>query len=167
MNKDGKIRVELDGKVKEDCIWLPRLGFEFKFPYESDKFRYFGAGPTESYCDMSRHARVDWYESDADSEYVPYIMPQEHGNHTKTKVLEIKNGITFEAEDEFDINVSHYTIKMLDDAKHINELKRDIGTNVRIDYKNSGIGSNSCGPELLEKYRLSEKEIDFTFYTNF
>lgn len=167
VNKDGKIRVELDGKVKEDCIWLPRLGFEFKIPYESDKFRYFGAGPTESYCDMSRHSRVDWYESDADSEYVPYIMPQEHGNHTKTKVLEIKNGITFEAEDEFDINVSHYTIKMLDDAKHINELKKDIGTNVRIDYKNSGIGSNSCGPELLEKYRLSEKEIDFTFYTKF
>ena len=167
VNKDGEIKVELDGKVKEDCIWLPRLGFEFKLPYENDIFRYFGAGPTESYCDMSRHAKIDWYESDADSEYVPYIMPQEHGNHTKTKVLKFENGFTFKAETEVDMNVSHYTIEMLDDAKHINELRKDIGTNVRIDYKNSGIGSNSCGPELLEKYRLSEKEINFTFYMRF
>ena len=121
-------------------------------------------GPAESYCDMSRHSKIDWYESNADSEYVPYIMPQEHGNHTKTEVLEMKNGLKFEAETEFDMNVSHYTEEMLDKAKHIDELKKDIGTNVRIDYKNSGIGSNSCGPQLLEKYRLSEKDIHFVFY---
>ncbi|MCR4719291.1 MAG: DUF4981 domain-containing protein [Firmicutes bacterium] len=164
VNKIGEIKIELLGKVKEKCIWLPRLGFEFELPYETDKFRYFGMGPMESYCDMSRHSKIGWYESDADSEYVPYIMPQEHGNHTKTKVLEIENGLTFTAQTEFDMNVSHYTTEMLDKAKHIDELKKGIGTNVRIDYKNSGIGSNSCGPQLLEKYRLSEKDIHFVFY---
>ncbi|MCR4693553.1 MAG: DUF4981 domain-containing protein [Firmicutes bacterium] len=164
VNKNGKIKVELYGKVKGSCIWLPRLGFEFKLPYETNKFRYFGMGPAESYCDMCRHAKVGWYESDADSEYVPYIVPQEHGNHTKTKMLEIKDGLKIEADTEFDMNVSHYTMEMLDKATHIDELRKDIGTNVRIDYKNSGIGSNSCGPELLEKYRLSEKDIHFVFY---
>ena len=164
VNKYGEIKAELLGKIKEKCIWLPRLGFEFKLPYKTDKFRYFGMGPTESYCDMSRHSEIGWYESDADSEYVPYIIPQEHGNHTKTKVLEIEGGLTFTAETEFDMNVSHYTAEMLDKAQHINEIIKDKGTNVRIDYKNSGIGSNSCGPELLEKYRFLEKDIRFVLY---
>ena len=113
---------------------------------------------------MCRSASIDWFESDADSEYVPYIMPQEHGNHTNTKVLCIENGLTFEAETEFDINVSHYTTEVLDKATHWDELQKDSSTNIRIDYKNSGIGSGSCGPELLEKYRLNEKNIKFDFY---
>lgn len=164
VNTTGEIKVELDGKARENCIWLPRLGFEFKVPYERDKFRYFGKGPHESYCDMNRASMSDWYESDADSEYVPYIMPQEHGNHTKTKILEIQNGLSFIAETEFDCNVSHYTKEALDKAQHWNELEKDCATNIRIDYKNSGIGSNSCGPELMEKYCLNQKNISFVFY---
>ena len=49
-------------------------------------------------------------------------------------------------------------------AEHQDELIPDDAINLRVDYKNSGIGSNSCGPELLEKYRLSEKRINFTFF---
>ena len=164
VNRDGDIKVELLGDVKENCTWLPRLGFEIKVPYENDKFKYFGMGPQESYRDMCRSAKVDWFCSDADSEYVPYIMPQEHGNHTKTKILDIENGLRFEAATEFDINVSHYTTQMLEKAGHWDELIKDSATNIRIDYKNSGIGSASCGPTLLEKYQLNEKEIKFEFY---
>lgn len=161
---DGKIRVTLDGTVKDDCIWLARLGFEIKTDYEKSDFRYYGMGPYESYCDMHHASMIDWYESSADNEYVNYIMPQEHGNHTKTKALVIKNGLSFEAAEDMEVNVSHYTCKMLMQANHQDELIKDDCTNIRIDYKDSGVGSNSCGPELLEKYRLSEKKIHFEFY---
>lgn len=164
VKEDGEIEVELSGEVKENCIWLPRLGFEFKMPYENSQFTYFGMGELESYCDMHRASMIDRYESDADKEYVPYIMPQEHGNHTAVKVLEMKNGLSFAAEKTFDINVSHYTSEMLTKATHWDELKKDTATNVRIDYKNSGLGTNSCGPALMEKYRLDEKNIHFVFY---
>ncbi len=163
VSSDGTIKVQLDGNVKEKCTWLPRLGFEIKVPYEKSEFEYYGMGPYESYIDMKHASMVDIYHSDADKEYVNYIMPQEHGNHTDTKYLKIKNGLMFEAE-TMDINVSHYTTKMLMDATHQDELIKDDCTNIRIDYKNSGIGSNSCGPQLLEKYRLSEKEIHFEFF---
>ena len=63
-----------------------------------------------------------------------------------------------------EFNVSHYSSDMLMKATHQNQLTKADYTNIRIDYKNSGVGSNSCGPELLEKYRLSEKEIHFEFY---
>ena len=163
VSADGTIKTVLDGKVKENCIWLPRLGFEIRIPYDRSRFRYFGMGPMENYCDMHRASMVDWYESDADAQYVNYIMPQEHGNHIKTKVLEIKDSLTFKTEDYIEFNVSHYTAEALMHAYHQDELKKSEFTNVRIDYKNSGLGSASCGPELMEKYRLSEKDIHFEF----
>ncbi len=161
---DGSMRVKLSAKVRENCMWLQRLGFEFKTLYENDKFRYFGRGPVENYCDMHLHTTTSWYESSAKNEYFPYIMPQEHGNHTNCRELEIHNGLKFTADQSFEINVSHYNSKSLTEALHIDELKEDDATYIRIDYKNSGIGSHSCGPELMEKYRLSEKQIDFEFY---
>ena len=68
----------------------------------------------------------------------------------------------FEAE-SFDCNVSSYSTDALDKAEHIDELKKDGKTHIRIDYKVSGLGSNSCGPELDKEYRLDEKKIKFNF----
>jgi len=163
--KNGYIKVCLSGDIREDCIWLPRLGFEFKIDYNNDKFLYFGMGDSENYCDMKYHTKIGFYESDADSEYVNYILPQEHGNHIKTKLLEMRSGLKFESNKDFEFNVSHFSSENLAKAMHIDELKKENSTIIRIDYKNSGIGSNSCGPELLAKYRLNEKKIDnFEFY---
>ena len=159
---DGRIDVSLTGRVKEACPWLPRLGFEFTVPGKISEFRYFGMGPDENFCDMHHGSMVDWYESDADSEFVSYIMPQEHGNHIKTKVLDMKGGLRFES-DNMEINVSRYTSKALMEAMHTDELKADGFTHIRIDYKNSGTGSHSCGPELYKKYRLDEKDIHFEY----
>ena len=160
---NGEIHVCLDGKVKERCIWLPRLGFEIKMPTEKSEFEYYGMGPYENYCDMHHGSMIDWYTSDADREFVNYIMPQEHGNHIKTKVLKFKDGLCFESNN-MEFNISRYSSKALMDATHQDELIKSDCVNVRIDYKNSGIGSASCGPiELNEKYRLSEKAIHFEF----
>ena len=145
-------------------MWLPRLGFEFKVSGDKKKFKYFAKGPYENYCDMMLHTTTDWYESDVCNEFFNYSMPQEHGNHTNGKMLEIYNSLCFEAVDKFEINVSQYDSMAITEAKHIDELKKNGCTNIRIDYKNSGIGSNSCGPILLEQYRLSEKDIHFEFY---
>lgn len=165
MENDG-LKVELCGDIKDSCIWLQRLGFDFKLAYDKDKFSYYGMGELENYCDMNLHARVAKFESDAKREYVNYIKPQEHGNHTKAKELSFKNGLSFTTDVEFEFNVSHYNSVTIKDSGHTDKLVEDNWTNVRIDYKNSGVGSNSCGPELMPKYRLSEKHIEFAFYVN-
>lgn len=163
---DGSIAVSLKGKVRENSINLPRLGFEFTLPADADTFRYFGMGPGESYIDMNHYTKMGMYESSASEEYVPYIMPQEHGNHYNTKCLEMENGLRFTADDAFEINVSEYTSEALTEAMHTNELKKSGNITVRIDYKNSGIGSASCGPALIEKYAVSDKDISFGFRIN-
>lgn len=158
----GEIKLKLQGSVKDSSVYLPRLGFEFFMPKANEEFKYYGMGPVENYIDMYHHTKVGIYESTAAKEYVPYIVPQEHGNHTKAKLVEI-GGLKFTAEKEFDFNISRYSSETLTNAMHADELIESDNIIVRIDYKNSGIGSNSCGPELLEKYRLMEKDIKFEF----
>lgn len=161
---DGSVKFALCGDVSDTCVWLPRLGFEFKLPYDTDRFEYFGRGPLENFCDMHLHAPKGIYKSSADNEYVNYIYPQEHGNHTGIRYLDVEGALRFSSERDFEINVSHYDSRTLMAAMHTDEIYKSDYTTVRIDYKCSGTGSNSCGYELLEKNRLSDKHIEFTFF---
>lgn len=159
---DGAVKAELTGEIKEDCIWLPRLGFEFALKEQDLPFSYFGRGPAENYCDMCHCATVGQYQSCARQEYVPYIRPQEHGNHIDVRRLSI-GALAFHGAPTFEANVSMYSTEQLYAAEHTDELTAPFATHLRIDYKGSGIGSASCGTELSECYRLQEKKIKFAF----
>ncbi|MBR6765508.1 MAG: glycoside hydrolase family 2, partial [Clostridia bacterium] len=102
------------------------------------------------------------HKSTAKKEYVNYIYPQGHGNHTGVKELNV-GAFRFTSEKGLDISVLEYSPTDILKAKHTDELKRQNYTYVRIDYKNSGLGSNSCGPRLSEKYQFNEKEFEFEY----
>ena len=162
IHADGTVDFSMRGNIRKNAIWLPRLGFEWTLPAQSDSFTYYGHGPIESYRDMCHWAPVGLYDSTAEQEYVPYVMPQEHGNHNGVKLLRIGK-LEFTADKSFECNVSQYSIDALFKANHTDELVKDGKVHLRVDYKVSGIGSHSCGPALERKYRLEEKEILFNF----
>jgi len=162
ISNTGKVDFYIDGDIRENAFWLPRLGYEFELPATSNAFTYYGRGPTENYCDMHHCAPLGMYESSAEEEYVEYVFPQEHGNHTQVKMLRIGK-LEFTSQTGFECNVSKYTIETLAKANHTDELEEDGKIHLRVDYKVSGIGSYSCGPELSEKYRLDDKKIRFRF----
>ncbi len=157
---DGAVEVKSAFHVREDAFFLPRLGFEWTLT-GGGTFAYYGKGPGENYADMCHCALTGLYHSAASAEYVPYVRPQEHGNHTGVRALTV-GGLTFEA-DRMEANVSEYSAHDLLAAAHTNELHRDGFVHLRTDYRVSGLGSNSCGPELDPRYRLDEKEMSFTF----
>ena len=163
IEKNGRISFTLDGAVREDTVWLPRLGYEFLLPGDSAEFTYYGCGPMETYRDMRHAGFVSLHSSNAEKEYVPYVRPQEHGNHTDVRMLKIGD-LIFRADDAFEVNVSRYSAHAVDAAEHTDELVADGKIHLRVDYKVSGIGSNSCGPDLEKRYRLEEKEVHFAFY---
>lgn len=160
--KNGRVEFKVDADVREDAFWLPRFGYEFELPASSSDFTYFGRGPLESYSDMCHASRVGLFDSSASKEYVPYVRPQEHGNHVDTKMLRIGK-LCFTSSEGFEFNVSQYSIDALHKAEHTDELISDGRVHLRVDYRVSGIGSNSCGPEMLEQYRLDEKKISYSF----
>lgn len=160
ISENGLIGISFCGTVRQDAPWLPRFGFELTLPCQMSEFSYYGRGPQENYRDMCHGTTVGMYKSNAASEYVNYVFPQEHGNHGDTKMLRIGR-LQFEAQSTFEFAVSEYTAKELNAAQHIDELKKDGNIHLRVDYKMSGVGSNSCGPALAVEHRLAEKTIDF------
>lgn len=161
ITKNGAIYFDLNGKRASSKCWLPRLGFEFTLPRKNSQFEYFARGPIESYCDMHHWANIGLYRSDAKSEYVEYVRPQEHGNHFNAKMLSI--GKMLITGDKFEFNVSEYSTNALTKAQHTDELQKDGNTHLRIDYRVSGLGSSICGPELRKEFRIEEDEIQFSF----
>ena len=62
----------------------------------------------------------------------------------------------------FDFALSRYTAADLDQAQHPHELKGTDGIIFRIDDDHHGLGSASCGPDVLDQYQLRTREFDFT-----
>ena len=162
VSAEGTIEITLNGRVRDNVIWLPRLGFEAALPADAAAFSYYGRGPAENYCDMCHGSQIGLYTSDARREYIPYIVPQEHGNHTDVHLLDIGR-LRFTSDSGLCCCVSQYDTMALTNAKHTDELKADGLVHVRIDYAVSGLGSNACGPSLEERYRRDEKLIQFGF----
>ena len=154
---DGTIHVDVDADTLGNLQFLPRFGISFAMPEGHEFLSYYGYGPTENYCDMHNHAYCGRFNTTVTEEYFPYVRPQEHGNHIGVKQAAVYDnegrGLLFEGEG-FEFCASHFSAAMLEKAAHTNELKTDGKTYVRIDYGVSGCGSNSCGPELDEAYRI-------------
>ena len=129
--------------------------------------RYFGLGPVESYRDKRLAARLGDFSSTVSENYEPYIMPQENMAHDDCRWAKVSHvsgrGICFVSDNVFSFSASHFTPEQLTAARHRHELTPDPETTVIIDYKQSGIGSNSCGPELDPAYRLDERSFRFRF----
>jgi beta-galactosidase len=160
------IKVNSRANVNESLPMLPRFGFEFTLPRGFENVKYFGYVPMESYVDKRLAARLSLFETTASANFEPYVKPQENSSHYGCRFAYVSHiyghGLFFGAK-EFSLSASHFTPEYLTATPHNYELTPRPETTVIIDYKNSGIGSNSCGPELLAQYRISEKEIDFTF----
>ncbi len=157
---DGSVQVALNGTFDTSRPMLPRLGFEFKVADRA--FQYLGYGPWESYIDMHHGSWVGLFDSDVQKEYVPYVKPQDHGCHFDTKRLRLGK-YQIVSDQGFVFQASQYSSKELATKAHYFELEKDAYTNVRIDYKVSGIGSESCGPVLANAYQVNEEHISFSF----
>ena len=155
---DGEIRLSNRMAIEETLCDLPRLGFEMVIPAGFEKLTWFGRGPQESYWDRKTGYAVGRYESTVTDQYVPYVMPQEHGNHTDVRWMALRNengdGLLISAPEHMEFNASHFTAADLYAAKHTIDLTPRPETILHLDYHQSGLGTASCGPGTLDRYRL-------------
>lgn len=143
---------------------LPRFGLRLFLDQEMDQVTFYGMGPMESYCDKHRAASHGIYSMKVEEMHEDYIKPQENGSHYDSSYVKIEGnsyGFAAFSEKEFSFNTSVYTQEELTLKKHNFELVPSGNTVFCLDYAQNGIGSNSCGPELSEKYRLDERKFLF------
>lgn len=147
---------------------LPRFGVEFKTPEGFERLRFFGRGPGASYVDLRHSSRQGEFETRVSDHFEHYVRPQENMAHTDTKWMFVSNPeghglVALMTDKDFSFNCSHYTAAQLTETAHDFELVPLRETVVNIDYRQTGIGSNSCGPKLLSEYAFNEKEFCFSF----
>ncbi|MDR2536409.1 MAG: DUF4981 domain-containing protein [Treponema sp.] len=163
----GEIQAAVSAEIRETMMFLPRFGLELVMPNGNERLEYFGLGPDENYADMKAHVFMGRYASTVGEQYFPYIKPQEHGNHGNTSWAAVYDalgrGLLFKAGSRFEFSASHYTAMDLSSATHTKDLVPRGETIVRIDYKNGGIGSGSCGPYTFEPYQVRDKKISYIF----
>lgn len=162
----GKINTSMKVTVNDSMPPLPRFGVRLFMPKNFKGIEYFGYGPYESYSDKHNASYMGLFTSSIASQHVDYIKPQENGSHFGCEFLNISSDdcrLVITSGKPFSFNVSHYSQEELTAKSHNFELKDSGFAIVCIDYKNSGIGSNSCGPELLPQYRIDEKKFEFGF----
>ena len=150
--------------------FLPRFGVQLKLNKSYENVNYFGFGPYESYLDKNLSCYLGNFNSTVSEMHEDYIKPQENGSHHFCRNISINNEhekIQVFSENDFAFNASHYSVNQLTTVNHNFELNQEDATYLIIDYKQSGIGSNSCGPELEQRYQLNEKEFSYNFYLKF
>lgn len=162
----GRITAGITAVKDEELPDLPRFGIRMFLDKKLSEAAYYGMGPQESYRDKHRAASHGLFRSSVQELHEDYIMPQENGSHYDCDYVELSNlryGIAVAAEHTFSFNASNYTQEMLTQAKHNYELTEADSTVLCIDHAQNGIGSNSCGPVVLDEYRFREKEFRFDF----
>lgn len=163
----GALTIKCDVKTCDRVInFLPRFGLRLFVPKNYDKVAYFGYGPGESYADKHHASYVGNFEGKIEDMFEDYVKPQENSSHfgCKNMTLSSENvAVRFEASKDFSFNASEYTQEELASKKHNYELIKNEDNVICVDYKMAGVGSNSCGPALLEKYRVEIPEFSAEF----
>ena len=162
----GKIDADIAVTKDDEFPDLPRFGVRMFLDKKLSAVRYFGMGPQESYCDKHQAASHGLYRADVGDLHEDYIRPQENGSHYDCEYVELNNsryGIVASAEKAFSFNASYYTQEELEKKTHNYELTESDSVVFCVDYAINGIGSNSCGPVVLEQYRFDDVLFRFQF----
>lgn len=167
---DGSVDIRLEVKKNPVFPRLPRFGIRLMLPEDMNKVNYYGFGPVESYVDKHQASWHGMFEETVDSLFEDYIFPQENGSHWDVSFVEVLRKdlkISAASETPFSFNASRYTQEELTQKAHNFELEPSGHTVLCIDYKQDGIGSNSCGPEPEKKDQFLENEFTFSFGLRF
>ena len=162
----GKIDADIAVTKDDEFPDLPRFGVRMFLDKKLSAARYFGMGPQESYCDKHQAASHGLYQANVDDLHEDYIRPQENGSHYDCEYVELNNsryGIVVSAENAFSFNASYYTQEELEKKTHNYELIESDSLVFCVDYALNGIGSNSCGPVVLDQYRFDDVLFRFQF----
>lgn len=144
---------------------LPRLGLRMSLPASHRLVSWYGRGPGEAYRDSCSAARLGIYSSTLEELQTPYVVPQENGNRTDTRWLELRTqdgtGLRVEGCPRFDFTARPWTSESLDTARHLDELVATDRVHLNVDLAHHGLGSASCGPGPLARHRLEATPAHF------
>jgi beta-galactosidase len=167
----GAVKYEHTVVIPADMADVPRIGAMFSIPARFTHVRWYGNGPHECYPDRESSAMVGVYEGKPDE--LPYLVPQEFGLRTDCRWMEFvdsKKGHVLHVEADgclLHMSAVHHSAHDLFVASEHADLVRQPVLNVNLDIAHRGVGTASCGPDTLEKYRIKPGEYTFAYVVSY
>lgn len=166
----GQMHISLQGKRVQNGMleppFLPRIGVVMKADKSLQNALFYGMGPGENYADSKAACRMGTYESTVDDMGTSYVFPQENGHREQVKWFAVKNqnqALLCKMEAPLGLNLSNYTDEAIEQANHPWQLRQAKDVIIHLDYMQSGLGSNSCGEEQLEEYRVKVQDFAMAY----
>jgi beta-galactosidase len=171
IRETGRASITLEAvfDLAPDLPELPRVGVRAKVPGGLSKVAWFGLGPGESYPDRRDGVYLGAWVQDPGEMETPYIMPQENGNRSGVRSFDLRfeappgkaepHSLRFVPAAPCNISVSRYDQENVLKALHTPDLTDsskgpDGCYYLNIDIAQRGVGTATCGPDTLEKYRI-------------
>ncbi len=159
IDPDGTCLLEVEIEpIDEPTETLPRFGLDLVLPPGLEQVEWLGRGPGEAYRDTRQANLLGRYAATVEQLWTDYVYPQENGNRHQCRWAALTEptgaGLLVAGLKTFDFSARHCSIEQLDAAGHRHELQRSEPIHLQIDWAHHGIGSASCGPGPLDRYRL-------------
>ena len=167
----GDLRFDERLVVPSEFDDLPRIGMRFVVPVGLDQLTWFGRGPDETYTDRETASTTGRWTSSVADQYVPYVRPQSHGNHTNVRWCSLRSldgaGLLISGVGDtprFQFSALHHFAADLDVADTTAELKARPEIEVHVDHAHRGVGTGACGPDTLPAYRVGPGTHRWSWY---
>ena len=165
--------IESDSTLLVDCEFrpdtaaisnMPRLGLTFTMPADEAKtMTYFGR-EGETYVDRMQAGRISTYTLTPEESFPIYNKPGSAGNRTQTRYVTFNPaGLLISSDHNFQFSAYPYTDDEVTRALHINDLTPGKLVTVHLDYYQTGVGTATCGSDVLPKYYLPVENRGFRF----
>ncbi|GGF21881.1 glycoside hydrolase family 2 TIM barrel-domain containing protein [Echinicola rosea] len=175
IQSDGSVKVtasmDLEGR---DLPELPRYGMKMELPAQFGNLSYYGRGPWENYSDRKHASFVGQYEDKVENQfYWDYVRPQESGNKTDVRWLELRNekgqGIQIQGMQPLSFSALDVSVEDLDPGltkkqQHPTDIKPKNTVYLHIDWKQRGLGGDtSWGAYPHKQYRLEDDHYQYSY----
>jgi beta-galactosidase len=159
---DGEIEVKAELIPGEKLPEIPEVGMMFVLSKEFDQISWYGKGPFENYWDRATGAKMGVYSGKVEEQFVPYLRPQECGNKTNVRWVQVTNdtgtGLLITGMPELEINALPFTPTELEANDHVYKLPVSDKTVLRVNYRQMGVGGDDSWK--------AKTHPEFTLYAN-
>jgi beta-galactosidase len=171
---DGSLQVEVKWRRDGEYVpELPRFGMRMMFTPDYTHIKYYGRGPWENYADRCESSFLGLYEQSTDEQLFHYVRPQESGNKTDVRWLELTNdygiGIRIEGLQPLSVSAMPYRSEDLDPGltkkqMHYSDIEPRREVVLHVDLAQRGLGGDdSWGAVPHEKYRLEADRYEYGY----
>jgi len=173
---DGAIKVSTNFKaIKVQYPLLLRFGTNLELNKKLNRITYYGRGPGENYWDRKTASMIGLYQQGIDQQYYPYARPQESGNKTDVRWINMtdlkEKGLRFVMADTLlNFSALPYALDDLDPEMekkqyHSGELVQRDKIYMHVDLQQTGLGGIDSWYNMpLEKYRYPFADHVFSYW---